>query len=383
MSDVTYTVDSEDDGIRLDRWFKRHRPDVSFALLAKWLRTGQVRLDGKRSETGARLSQGQLIRVPPGELAPPPKAASWTKQRAPLSDSETQDALAMVIHRDAAALVLNKPPGLATQGGTNTDTHVDRLLDALLFGEASRPKLVHRLDKDTSGVLLLGRTPKSTEFFAESFRSREAHKIYWALVVGVPKQREGVIDAPLAKAMGAGNLEKMTIDPNGLPARTRYRVVDSAANRAAWLELEPMTGRTHQLRVHCAEALGCPIVGDGKYGGPKETPSYPYLTGGISRKLHLHARRLIVPHPSGELLDITAPAPRHMLDSFSLLGFEDSESDGDFDPLSAGDAFGVADPAAKAPRAKADKRPKLHHTELWKKVHKFKPKSRRGKGRSK
>ena len=197
----------------------------------------------------------------------------------------------MVILKTEAALVLNKPPGLATQGGTGTHSHVDALLDAYHDEGEPRPRLVHRLDKDTSGVLLVARTPGSAAFFSKRFSGRSAKKIYWALVVGVPDVEDGTIDAPLAKQPGTGG-EKMHVnEESGQPARTRYRVIDRAGNRAAWVELSPLTGRTHQLRVHMA-AIGHPIVGDGKYGGQDA-----FLTGAISRKMHLHARRLIIDAP--------------------------------------------------------------------------------------
>mgnify|MGYP000527725406 CR=1 FL=1 len=221
-----------------------------------------------------------------------------------------------------SALVINKPPGLATQGGTNTFNHVDGLLDAYVEGEDDpRPRLVHRLDKDTSGILLIARTPGSAAFFSKRFSGRSAKKVYWALVVGVPEQHAGEIDAPLAKQPGTGG-EKMHVDmEDGQPAKTRYRVVERAGNRAAWLELEPLTGRTHQLRVHCA-AMGHPIVGDGKYGGKDA-----FLTGTISRKMHLHARRLIISQPGGGQLDVTAELPEHFAATMEQMGFDLSLSD--------------------------------------------------------
>ena len=197
----------------------------------------------------------------------------------------------MVIFEDPHAFVLNKPPGLATQGGTKTTKHLDRLLDGLANDDGDRPKLVHRLDKDTSGALLVAKTARSAGHFSKAFAGRTARKVYWALVVGVPPGEEGLIDAPLAKQPGSGG-EKMQIDKEyGQPAKTRWRLIDRAGNRAAWLELQPLTGRTHQLRAHMA-AIGFPIVGDAKYGGAEA-----FLTGGISRKMHLHARRLKIDAP--------------------------------------------------------------------------------------
>ncbi|MEO1105638.1 MAG: RluA family pseudouridine synthase, partial [Pseudomonadota bacterium] len=233
---------------------------------------------------------------------------------------------AMVIRETPSALVLNKPPGLATQGGTKTLNHVDGLLDAFVEGDDDpRPRLVHRLDKDTSGVLLIARTPGSAASYSKRFSGRSARKVYWALVVGVPEVAEGTIDAPLAKQPGTGG-EKMHVDEEaGQPAKTRYRVVDRAGHRAAWVELEPLTGRTHQLRVHMA-AIGHPIVGDGKYGGQDA-----FLTGSISRKMHLHARRLIIATPeskgTGGKLDVTAELPAHFAASMEALGFDEALSD--------------------------------------------------------
>jgi 23S rRNA pseudouridine955/2504/2580 synthase len=325
-----FTVGEDDDGIRLDRWFKRNLPQVGFATVSRWARTGQIRVDGKRAKPEDRLSAGQVLRVPPGgEDAPAAhKAAPRIRTLSPEQIAEARD---MVIRETPSAIVLNKPPGLATQGGSKTTKHVDGLLDAFVENDRQpRPRLVHRLDKDTSGVLLIARTPGSAASFSKRFASRSARKVYWALVVGKPDLSEGVIDAPLAKQPGTGG-EKMHIDEeNGAAAKTRYRVVDSAGQRAAWVELEPLTGRTHQLRVHMA-AIGHPIVGDGKYGGPDA-----FLTGAVSRKMHLHARRLIITEPKagegsakngGGKLDVTAELPPHFAASMEVLGFDPGLSD--------------------------------------------------------
>ncbi|MFL0414349.1 RluA family pseudouridine synthase [uncultured Sphingomonas sp.] len=321
MSDTVrqFTVAPDDDGIRVDRWCKRHLPDTSFTTVAKWARTGQLRLDGARVGPGDRVVAGQTLRLPPEEA---PRADARPKRvRPPLSEDEVAFARELVIHQDPAAFVLNKPPGLATQGGTKTTQHVDGLLDALQFESEGRPKLVHRLDKDTSGALLVARTSRAAAFFAKAFSGRSAKKVYWALVVGVPSIDDGVVDLPIAKQPGTGG-EKMHVDEeNGAPSRSRYRVIERAGNRAAWVELQPFTGRTHQLRVHMA-AIGHPIVGDGKYGGPAA-----FLTGGISRKLHLHARRIRVDHPDGGAIDVTASLPTHFRDSLSGLGFQESLGD--------------------------------------------------------
>ena len=317
-----FTVSADDDGIRLDRWFKRNLPDASFNLVSRWARTGQLRVDGKRATPGDRIEAGQMIRVPPAEVAPAAATPSKPKiVRPTLTEDEIAFVNEIVIHRDPAAFVVNKPPGLATQGGTKTHTHLDGLLDGLADEAGNRPKLVHRLDKDTSGVLLLARSARAAGFFAKSFSGRTARKVYWALVIGVPDIKDGYIDLPIAKQPGTGG-EKMHVDEEeGLAARTRYRVIERAGNSAAWVELQPLTGRTHQLRVHMA-AIGHPIVGDGKYGGQDA-----FLTGAISRKLHLHARRLRIDHPDGGQIDITAELPGHFAESMAYLGFDQADGD--------------------------------------------------------
>ena len=316
----SFIVADDDDGIRLDRWFRRHMVDASFNIVSRWARTGQLRVDGKRVLPGDRIAAGQTIRVPPLE-PPKPTTARPKRERPPLPPEDEEFVQSIVLHRDRAAIVVDKPPGLATQGGTKTERHLDGLLDGLRFEAEGRPKLVHRLDKDTSGVLLLARSAGSAAHFAKAFSSRTARKLYWALVVGVPSIEDGMIELPIAKQPGTGG-EKMHVDEKeGLPARTRYRVIERAGNAAAWVELQPYTGRTHQLRVHMA-AIGHPIVGDGKYGGQDA-----FLTGGISRKMHLHARRLRVDHPDGSKLDVSAEPPKHFAESLTHLGFEQAAGD--------------------------------------------------------
>jgi 23S rRNA pseudouridine955/2504/2580 synthase len=315
----TFTVGEDDDGIRLDRWFKRHVPEVSFNMVSRWARTGQLRVDGKKAVPGDRIETGQKICFPAAEVTPL-RSSRVLPKREPLTADEERFVSDMVIYEDEHAFVLNKPPGLATQGGTKTHQHLDRLLDGLA-DERGRPKLVHRLDKDTSGALLVARSARSAGHFAKAFSGRTARKVYWALVIGVPAVDEGTIDAPLAKQPGTGG-EKMHVDrEHGLAARTRWRVIDRAGNRAAWLELQPLTGRTHQLRAHMA-ALGHPIVGDAKYGG-----AGAFLTGGISRKLHLHARRIRIDAPDGGKIDVTAELPAHFAESLVTLGFDFGASD--------------------------------------------------------
>jgi 23S rRNA pseudouridine955/2504/2580 synthase len=343
MSDQrSFTVSDDDDGIRLDRWFKRNMPDISFNLVSRWARTGQLRVDGKRATPGDRVEAGQSIRLPPPETVPE-QAERPKREREPLSEDEAAFVQELVIHRDAHALVLNKPPGLASQGGTRTHPHLARLLDGLADEAGNRPKLVHRLDKDTSGVLLVARSARAASHFSKAFSGRTAREVDWALITGVPSAEEGFIDLPLAKQPGTGG-EKMHVDrESGLPAKTRWRMIDRAGNRAAWVELQPLTGRTHQLRAHMA-AIGHPIVGDAKYGGPEA-----FLTGGISRKLHLHARRLRIDGPDGRTIDHQADLPAHFEESLGTLGFD--RLAGDMLPLDEPDP--AMSPVVKARRVAA------------------------------
>lgn len=313
------TVSEDEAGLRLDRWFQRHFPELSHGALQKLLRTGQVRIDGKRAEGKDRVEPGQAIRLPPGVSAAPPAPAHAKPRPAPaVSEREAAEIQRMVIHRDDHVIVLNKPPGLAVQGGSGTEKHVDGMLDALRFGYEDRPRLVHRLDKDTSGLLLIARTGQAAKRLAESFRDRETEKLYWAVVVGVPPRKDGTIDLPLAKRPGARDRELMQVDhENGQKALTHFREIDRIGKRAALLALWPRTGRTHQLRVHCAE-IGCPILGDRKYGGEEALLSA--VTD--ARRLHLHARRLTLPHPSGRgELRAEAELPPHFRRTVEALGF--------------------------------------------------------------
>ncbi len=309
----TLSVAEDEAELRLDRWFHRRFPQVSHGRLEKLLRTGQLRVDGRRAKAGQRLEPGQRIRIPPlPDDAAPPAA------RPAVSEADARLLKDAVLHMDDDVIVLNKPPGLPVQGGTGLTRHLDGMLDALAFDKGERPRLVHRLDKDTSGVLLLGRSARAAAKLAAAFRSREARKCYWALVVGVPKLAMGRIDAPLAKQPGEATRERMAVDEDeGRHAITWYRIVASAYKKAAWLELEPRTGRTHQLRAHCT-LLGTPIQGDSLYGGEVDMLS----GGGISKKLHLHARAIRLPHPRGGVLQVVAPLPPHMVASFELFGFD-------------------------------------------------------------
>jgi 23S rRNA pseudouridine955/2504/2580 synthase len=314
------TVRPEDGAGRLDRWFRRHYPELNHGRLEKLLRTGQVRVDGKRARAGDPVAPGQAIRVPP--LAEP-SARSATPPPARRVRPEDEGLLrGLLLYRDASAIVINKPAGLAVQGGTNTGRHVDGLLDTLRFDSAERPRLVHRLDKDTSGVLLIARNAAAAAFFTRAFREKTTRKIYWAAVVGLPKLLQGRIDLALAKHAGPGGERIQVDDEDGKSAVTYYRVIDHTGGQASWLALMPLTGRTHQLRAHCA-ALGTPILGDGKYGG-----GAAHLAGVVrATGLHLHARSLAIPSPEGGLLQVTAPLPPHMRETWDLLGFTGDASD--------------------------------------------------------
>jgi 23S rRNA pseudouridine955/2504/2580 synthase len=351
----TLTVTKDEEGMRLDRWFKEHYPALPFGHLQKLLRTGQVRVDGGRVKTNTRLSSGQSVRVPPLDSLPSPLRGGWPpergdggrvgvarqKSRDPHPGSsrlragsptlpargrvkERSDAeflRSITLYEDKDVLVLNKPMGLAVQGGSGTVRHVDGLLEALRDKNDVKPRLVHRLDKDTSGVLLIAKTRLAASTLARTFRTRSARKIYWALVAGVPKPRQGRISTYLAKGGGPEG-ERMRVARHGEKdadhAITYYAVVDQAAQKLAWLSLKPVTGRTHQLRAHAA-AIGHPIVGDDKYFDI-ENWEFP---GGMQNRLHLLARRLVIPHPGGQgTIDVTAPLPPHMQQSWNLLGLD-------------------------------------------------------------
>lgn len=318
----TRTVERADGGQRLDRWFKRHYPGLPFGRLAKLLRTGQVRVDGKRAKPATRLTEGQEIRVPPLPDEAGMAQDDGGGQAAGPSDKDIEQLRHAVLYRDDWVIALDKPAGLATQGGSKLTRHLDAMLDALRFDAPERPRLVHRLDKDTSGVLLLGRGAEATNALADAFKSKAARKLYWALVAGVPKPDEGRIDLPLAKLKRGGG-EKMGHDPEGKPAVTVYRTLMTHRRDVAWLALSPLTGRTHQLRAHLA-ALGTPILGDGKYGGKAAFPE-----GLEIGQLMLHAREIALPHPAdGTTLRVSAPIPRHMGEAFKRLGFDPDRGEG-------------------------------------------------------
>jgi 23S rRNA pseudouridine955/2504/2580 synthase len=309
-------VAAADGEIRLDRWFRRHFPGLGHGKLEKLLRTGQVRIDGRRAKAGDRVAPGQMVRVPPlGDLSAPTRGEPAAPHPRDIAMLERA-----VLHVDDDVIVINKPPGLAVQGGTNTERHLDAMLDGLRLGAKERPRLVHRLDRDTSGVLVLARSAAAAAQLAQAFRDKATLKVYWAAVVGLPKPRRGRIDQPLAKLPGPSGERVIPDEEDGKRAVTYYRTVAHASDKLAWLMLQPVTGRTHQLRAHCV-VLGTPILGDGKYGGGAAHPV------GVpnARKLHLHARALSLPHPGGGRLEVTAPLPPHMQETWDFFGFDPSD----------------------------------------------------------
>ena len=311
-------VSSDEDDVRLDRWFKRHFPQLSHGRLEKFLRKGHVRVDGKRAKSNQRLETGQTVRIPPLPADDPP-AQTPSQQIDPDLIKTLQRA---VLFKDKDVLVINKPAGLAVQGGSGVTQHVDGALDGLRFDAKERPRLVHRLDKDTAGVLVLARSAKAAAELTQAFRHREAVKVYWAIVIGSPDVPDGQVEAAMAKSVGAKG-ERVHIDAEeGKRAITDFRVISTAAGKVSWLELKPLTGRTHQLRVHC-EAMGTPILGDGKYGG--RTAFLADLPQ--AKTLHLFAREIRLPRDGKADIKVSAPLPPHMLETFSYFGFEESEAD--------------------------------------------------------
>lgn len=315
-------VSLEDDGQRLGRWLKKRVPELPFGLAQKLIRTGAIRVDGKRAKMDTRLSEGQDIRLPPLE--------EKTKRQTVTHKAREDDPAyikSLVIFDDGDIVALNKPGDIATQGGGGVERHIDALLEHLADRKGRRPKLIHRLDRETSGVLLCARSAESVRRLGKSFHDRRARKIYWAITVPAPAANEGVIDAALAKATGL-HKDRMVISDaeDAQYAVTDYAVLDRAAKRAAFVAFSPRTGRTHQIRVHAADVLKCPILGDGKYGG-----SAAVIEGiDLGSRLHLHARRLMLAHPKGSgMLDITAPLPPDIAQSWKALGFAAADAPSD------------------------------------------------------
>ncbi len=337
MSGVqTLEVTSDEGDQRLDRWIRRRFPHIAQGRIEKMCRKGEIRVDGGRVKPASRVEVGQMVRVPP--LPEPGEITAQARSTVTAADAEM--IRSCVLYRDDHVIALNKPPGLPTQGGSKQTRHVDGMAEALRFGFEEKPRLVHRLDKDTSGVLLLARTRTVASTLTAAFRHRDTRKIYWAAVAGQPTPRMGTIRFGLVKAPGhgaRGEAEKMLcIHPRDVDstegakrATTDYAVLTSLAKRASWVALVPITGRTHQLRAHMAE-FGHPIIGDGKYGGSGQENLGDgwgaQLGGDISRKLHLHARYLSLPHPvTGAMLQITAPLPAHMKKTWDFVGWHESD----------------------------------------------------------
>jgi 23S rRNA pseudouridine955/2504/2580 synthase len=315
-------VAADESGMRVDRFLEARFSGLSFSHIQRVIRKGEVRVNGKRTRPNHRLEAGQIVRIPPLRMAPAPRAPGDEA-----ADKTREFLKSITLYEDADVLVLNKPMGLAVQGGSGTTRHIDGMLEVMRDAHGQRPRLVHRLDKDTAGCLLVAKTRFAAAALAKSFRSRSARKIYWALAAGVPKPRQGRISTFLAKEQREEE-SMMRIARHGEEgashAITYYAVVDTAGPSLAWLSLKPVTGRTHQLRAHMAH-IGHPIVGDAKYFSRENWQ----LPGGMQNRLHLLARRIAVPHPRAGVIDVTAPLPPHMQQSWNLLGLDA----GRYDPI--------------------------------------------------
>ncbi len=313
-------VTGDEQDIRLDRWFRRHFPNLGQGAIQKLCRTGQIRVDGRRATAATHLLPGQSVRIPPLPAASP--VAATPRAVPQLSERDQKEVERMVLYRDDQLIVLDKPAGLPSQGGPGIARHVDFLLDGLRFGSEHRPRLVHRLDRETSGVLVVARTPGVAAKLAEAFRGRSVEKTYWAVVVGRPVPPQGRIDLNLTRIDGFRG-ERVAVageyDTDIARAITDYSTLDHAGRKLAWLELRPLTGRTHQLRVSCA-AIGAPILGDTPYGKEVEGRNSA-LVDGLSESLHLHARGITLPHPAGGHLTVEAELPAHLQATFQTLGF--------------------------------------------------------------
>jgi 23S rRNA pseudouridine955/2504/2580 synthase len=319
----TVTVTADEDNMRVDRFLEARFPGLSFSHIQRIVRKGELRVNGKRADSKDRLQAGQSVRIPPLRLDTP-KALGVLSE----AQSKTLAALKeMTLFEDADVLVLNKPAGLAVQGGSGTTRHVDQMLEVMRDAKGQKPRLVHRLDKETSGCLLVAKTRFAATHLTGAFRSRSARKIYWALVAGVPKPKQGRISTYLAKEEGEDDTIMRIAahgDEGASHAVTYYAVVETAAQKLAWVSLKPVTGRTHQLRAHMAH-IDHAIVGDPKYFNRENWE----LPGGLQNRLHLLARRIVIPHPRGGVIDVTAPLPPHMQQSWNLLGLDTSR----FDPI--------------------------------------------------
>jgi 23S rRNA pseudouridine955/2504/2580 synthase len=328
MKSVANIAVSPDEGEqRLDRWLRRRFPQLTQGQIEKLARTGQLRVDGARAKASDRIAPGQVVRVPPLPDAAPAGARGVAPREAAYVQS-------LVLHRDDDVIVLNKPAGLAVQGGTKTPHHLDALMEGLKFEREEKPKLVHRLDRDTSGVLVLARHPRAAAELSRSFRSRDTEKIYWAIVLGAPRPRDGEIRCWMRKQETGRDADREQVmqcaqeDEGAVHAVTEYATLSDAGQRAAWMALRPVTGRTHQLRFHMS-LVGNAIAGDRKYRCDRPTP------GGLEGALQLHARAIRMPHPSGGVLKAVAPTPPHMREAFAMLGFDEAEARDPFAPFAS------------------------------------------------
>jgi 23S rRNA pseudouridine955/2504/2580 synthase len=315
---VILPVEPDEEDTRLDRWLKRKFHGLTQGQIEKSLRKGEIRVDGARAKSNTRLKSGQSVRIPP--MSAPHDADGDKPRPANVKSSDADMMRSLVIYEDERIIALNKPQGLAVQGGTGTSRHIDALSRALVPDTAEKPRLVHRLDRDTTGVLVLAKTASAANQLGKLFRSRDLEKIYWAVTHGVPHPQDGEIRGYMIKSAGpGGEKEKMrTAEQNekgAVHAVTQYSVIANAGRKAAWVGLKPETGRTHQLRFHMAE-IGCAIIGDRKYTGDRETPQ------GLAEGLHLHARALRLPAPGGKHIEIVADLPSHMAETFDVLGFD-------------------------------------------------------------
>jgi 23S rRNA pseudouridine955/2504/2580 synthase len=319
------TVETDEAGMRLDRWFKTRFPGLGFGHLQKLLRSGQVRVDGGRVKADTRVEPGQQVRIPPLEVDKKGGTEHLTGHS--IRNQDDGDVLQkMLLHEDDKVFVFNKPAGIAVQGGSGVNRHIDGLLEAWTSPKGEKPRLVHRLDRDTSGVLVVARTRGAAQKLTAAFRERDTKKTYWALVKGVPRKHQDKISTWLVKEQTMDG-DRMRIAKHGEEgadhAVSYYRVIDTAAQNLAWLEMEPYTGRTHQLRVHALH-MGHPIIGDPKYYIDDPNWDFP---GGIQKRLHLHARHIDIPHPNGGRLRVSAPLPPHMVQTWNLLGLDVADGD--------------------------------------------------------